>query len=44
MGDDPMALIGARDLLCVWTLREFKMRYAGSALGLAAIGRTRRTS
>lgn len=35
MRDDLKALVGARDLLYVWTLREFKVRYAGSALGLA---------
>jgi lipopolysaccharide transport system permease protein len=33
--EDCERLIASRDLLFVWTRREFKARYAGSALGLA---------
>jgi len=35
MREDLRALVAARDLLYVWTSREFKARYAGSALGVA---------
>lgn len=35
MREDWKRLIAARDLLVVWTFREFKARYAGSALGVA---------